>query len=59
MTVLSTACQCSACKKKYGCQLYAKVVEMQRLTNRYISEPGIVLRFQVEDCNFRDVEGKK
>lgn len=56
MTVRSTHCQCSPCIKKYGCPKYAKVVEMQRLTNRYVDGQDIIIRFQVEWCKDREVE---
>lgn len=59
MTVLSTRCQCSACMRKYDCDRYAKVVEMQRLTKRYANADGLVIRFQVEKCDKRVTEDEK
>ena len=55
MTVLSTSCQCSACRRKYTCLMYRQVVDMQKFTSKYCKEfmDKVDIRFQVEKCKKR------
>ena len=60
MVVLSTRCQCSACKRKYECGMYKAIVMGQRVMNA-LTQPfsdEVVIRCEVQKCDRRDEDNE-